>query len=97
MIRASAPYTSGWGSFVLLKMDCVRVARGGSLSMLHRGHWDDAYAYVLRSQPDNIPQHEDTYKRNAQVWHYTNARINELIQEAEQALEIQDKQLDQGQ
>ena len=37
MIRASAPYTSGWGSFVLLKMDCVRVARGGSLSTLHRG------------------------------------------------------------
>ena len=36
MIRASAPYTSGWGSFVLLKMDCIRVARGGSLSMLHR-------------------------------------------------------------
>ena len=36
MIRASAPYTSGWGSFVLLKMDCVRVARGGSLSTLHR-------------------------------------------------------------
>ena len=61
-----------------------------------REHWDDAYAYVLRSRPDNIPQHEDTYNRNAQVWHYTNARINELIQEAEQALEIQDKQLDQG-
>ena len=38
MIRASAPYTSGWGSFVLLKIDCVRVARGGSLSTLHR-HW----------------------------------------------------------
>ena len=37
MIRASAPYTSGWGSFVLLKMDCVRVAWGGSLSTLHRG------------------------------------------------------------
>ena len=36
VIRASAPYTSGWGSFVLLKMDCVRVARGGSLSTLHR-------------------------------------------------------------
>ena len=36
MIRASAPYTSGWGSFVLLKMDHMRVARGGSLSMLHR-------------------------------------------------------------
>ena len=36
MIRASVPYTSGWGSFVLLKMDCVRVARGGSLSTLHR-------------------------------------------------------------
>ena len=35
MIRASAPYTSGWGSFVLLKMDRVRVARGGSLSTLH--------------------------------------------------------------
>ena len=36
MIRASASYTSGWGSFVLLKMDRVRVARGGSLSTLHR-------------------------------------------------------------
>ena len=36
MIRASAPYTSGWGSFVLLKMDRVRIARGGSLSTLHR-------------------------------------------------------------
>ena len=35
-MRASAPYNSRWGSFVLLKMDCVRVARGGSLSMLHR-------------------------------------------------------------
>ena len=28
MIRVSAPYTSGWGSFVLLKMDHVRVAWG---------------------------------------------------------------------
>ena len=36
VIRASAPYTSGWGSFVLLKMDCIRIARGGSLSTLHR-------------------------------------------------------------
>ena len=36
VIRASASYTSGWGSFVLLKMDRVRVARGGSLSTLHR-------------------------------------------------------------
>ena len=36
MIRASASYTSGWGSFVLLKMYHIRVARGGSLSMLHR-------------------------------------------------------------
>ena len=35
MIRASAPYTSGWGSFVLLKMDHVRLAQGGSLSTLH--------------------------------------------------------------
>ena len=48
-----------------------------------RGHWTDAYAYVLRTSPDNIPQHEDTYNRNAQAWHYTNARINELIQEVE--------------
>ena len=60
-----------------------------------RGHWDDAYAYILRTRPDDIPQHEDTYSRNAQVWHYTNARINELIQEAEQALEVQDRQLPQ--
>ena len=58
-----------------------------------RGHWDDAYAYVLRSCLDSIPQHEDTYNRNAQAWHYTNARINELIQEAEQALEARDRQL----
>ena len=61
-----------------------------------RRHWDDAYAYILRTRPDNIPQHEDTYSRNAQAWHYTNARINELIQEAEQALEIHDRQLTQG-
>ena len=61
-----------------------------------RGHWDDAYAYVLRSRPDNIPQYEDTYNRNAQAWHYTNARINKLIQEAEQALEMRDRQLAQG-
>ena len=58
-----------------------------------RGHWDDAYAYILRTCPDDIPQHEDTYSRNAQAWHYTNARINELIQEAEQALEAQNRQL----
>ena len=55
-----------------------------------RGHWDEAYVYILRTHPDDIPQHEDTYSRNAQAWHYTNARINELIQEAEQALEVQD-------
>ena len=61
-----------------------------------RGHWDDAYAYVLKSQPDNITQHEDTYNRNAQAWHYTNARINELIQEAEQVLEMRGGQLAQG-
>ena len=58
-----------------------------------RGHWNDAYAYVLRTHPDNIPQHEDTYNRNAQAWHYTNARINELIQEVEQILEAQDRQM----
>ena len=57
------------------------------------GHWTDAYAYVLRTRPDNIPQHEDTYNRNAQAWHYTNTRINELIQEVEQILEAQDRQM----
>ena len=57
-----------------------------------RGHWTDAYAYVLRTRPDNIPQHEDTYNRNAHAWHYTNARINELIQEVERILEAQDRQ-----
>ena len=56
------------------------------------GHWTDAYAYVLRTRPDNIPHHEEIYNRNAQAWHYTNARINELIQEAEQILEAQDRQ-----
>ena len=61
-----------------------------------RGHWNDAYAYVLRTRPDDIPRHEDTYNRNAQAWHYTNARINELVQEAEQILEAQDRQLSWG-
>ena len=61
-----------------------------------RGHWDDAYAYVLRTRRDNIPQHEDTYSRNAEAWHYTNARINELVQEAEQILEAQDRQMSWG-
>ena len=58
-----------------------------------RGHWNDAYAYVVRTHSDNIPQHEDTYNRNTQAWHYTNARINELVQEAEQILEAQDRQM----
>ena len=58
-----------------------------------RGHWTDAYAYVLRTRPDNISQHKDTYNRNAQAWHYTNARINELVQEVEQILEAQDRQM----
>ena len=61
-----------------------------------RGHWNDAYAYVLRTCSDNIPQHEDTYNRNAQAWHYTNARINELVQEAEQILEAQNRQETEG-
>ena len=39
-----------------------------------RGHWNDAYTYVLRTRPDDIHRHEDTYNRNAQAWHYTNAR-----------------------
>ena len=60
------------------------------------GHWTDAYAYVLRTRPDNIPRHEDTYNRNAQAWHYTNARINELIQEVERILEAQDRQMLEG-
>ena len=60
-----------------------------------RGHWTDAYAYVLRTRPDNIPQHEEIYNKNAQAWHYTNARIKELIQEAEQILETQDSQIPQ--
>ena len=60
-----------------------------------RGHWDDAYAYVLRTRPDNTADHEDTYNRNTQAWHYMNARINELIQESEQALEFKDRQVAQ--
>ena len=59
------------------------------------GHWTDAYAYILRTRPDNIPQHEEVYNKNAQAWHYTNARIKELIQEAERILETQDSQIPQ--
>ena len=36
MLGAQVLRGVGWGSFVLLKMDCVRVAWGGSLSTLHR-------------------------------------------------------------
>ena len=43
MIRASPPYTSGWGSFVLLKMDCVRVSRGGSLITLQWFRYEVSY------------------------------------------------------
>ena len=39
-----------------------------------------------------MTEHEDTYSRNAQAWHYTNAQINELIQEAQQVLEFRDRQ-----
>ena len=60
-----------------------------------QGHWDDAYAYILRTQPDNIIEHDDTYNRNTQAWHYTNARTNGLIQESEQALQFRDRQVAQ--
>ena len=50
---------------------------------------------MMLTQPDNTTDHEDTYNRNAQAWHYTNARINELIQEAEQALEFREWQVAQ--
>ena len=60
-----------------------------------RGHWDDDYAYILRTCPDNVTEHDDTYNRNTQAWHYMNARINELIQEAEQALQLRDRQVAQ--
>ena len=75
--------------FELDKAEYMRLQFTAARHYASRGHWDDAYAYVLRTHPDDIPQHEDTYSRNAQVWHCTNARINELIQEAEQTLEAQ--------
>ena len=73
--------------------ECMRLRFTAARHYASRGHWTDAYAYVLRTRPDNIPQHEDTYNRNAQAWHYTNARINELIQEVEQILETQTRQI----
>ena len=24
-----------------------------------RGHWDDAYAYIIRTRPDNVNEHDD--------------------------------------
>ena len=36
VIRTCAPYTSRSGSFVLFKMDRIRVVWGGNLSILHR-------------------------------------------------------------
>ena len=54
MIRASASYTSGWGSFVLLKMDHVRVAQGGSLSMLHQ--YMEAFAKIIRREKRTWPE-----------------------------------------
>ena len=75
-----------WDEAEYLKLQFIAARHYAS-----RGHWDDAYAYVLRTQPDNTADHKDTYNRNAQAWHYTNARINEIIQEAEQALEFRDR------
>ena len=49
MIRASAPYTSGLGGFELLKIDCVRVARGGSLSTLHRVRVNTSIVVLLEN------------------------------------------------
>ena len=43
--KGLCPYTLGWGSFGLLKMDCVRVAWGGSLSTLH---WHDNLLFNIR-------------------------------------------------
>ena len=57
MIRASAPYTSGWGSFVLLKMDCIRVAQGGSLSTLHREEDETRDDYAVRVM-QAVTQHQ---------------------------------------
>ena len=61
-----------------------------------RRHWDDAYAYVLRSQPGTVSQHEDTYNRNAQAWHYTCARIREILEQVEQILAAEDAQWTRG-
>ena len=47
------------------------------------GHWDDIYAYILRSRPSDMTQHQETYDKNSEAWHYTNVRINDLIQEAD--------------
>ena len=77
----------GWDEAEYMKLQFIAARHYAS-----RGHWDDAYAYVLRTRPGKMTKHEDTYSRNAQAWHYTNARINELIQEAEQALEFRDRQ-----
>ena len=60
-----------------------------------RGHWDDAYAYMLRSRPGDTSQYQETYDRNSEAWHCTNVRINELIQEAEQVLESREGQVTQ--
>ena len=62
-----------------------------------RGHWDDAYAYVLRTRPDDIhPNMKTLTVEMPKRGHYTNARINELVQEAEQNLEAQERQLSWG-
>ena len=60
-----------------------------------RGHWDDAYEHISRSCPSDVSQHHETYNRNLEAWHYTNARVNELIQEATQALEAKSEQATQ--
>ena len=83
-------------SFEWDEVEYMRLRFIATRHYVSQGHWDDAYAYILRTRPDNIPQHEDVYNRNAQAWHYTNAKINELIQGAEQALETRDRELAHG-
>ena len=55
------------------------------------GHWDDAHAYILRSCPGELVQHQHTYDRNSEVWQCMNTQLNELIQEAEQMLDSRER------
>ena len=95
-MRASSAKQSGAG---LGTLRAEYVHRYNRLLEREKQPHSDFFVNLTEDFEDELDFNEDRpadlsqYDRNAQAWHYTNARINELIQEVEQILEAQDRQM----